>query len=182
MCGGCVVGRPALHPCCSSSPCMAARSLPCATRAIKDERLAVDSPTQIPKRARHCYSVPGCLHHPGRRRSLDPGLLLLILTTWTTPADILVHVARLNCQATPLPVTRSVHEARCPVESKCTTCPETERLEFHPLPMQRSLAVFQPPPSTFWILANRLPRPLRSHAPPSSLPLCVLGCAMRYRA
>ena len=134
---------------------MAARSLPCATRAIKDERLAVDSPTQIPKRARHCYSVQGCLQHPGRCRSLDPGLLLLILTTWTTPADILVHVARLNCQATPLPVTRSVHEARCPVESKCTTCPETERLEFHPLPKQRSLACL--PTTKFDVLDTSKP-------------------------
>ena len=102
VCGGGVVSwtgsicTPAAHhhPAARHDPCLAPHAL------IKDKRLAVDSPTQIPKRARHCYSVQGCLQHPGRCRSLDPGLLLLILTTWTTPAGILVHVARLTCSLT----------------------------------------------------------------------------------
>ena len=74
------------------------------------------------------------LRHPCHRRSLDAGLLLFILTTWTTPAGILVHVARLNTLNTILGIASShwvCARGRCPVESRWTTCPETARLEFH---------------------------------------------------
>lgn len=178
-----------LYPCCSSSPCSTARSLPCATRS--DQRQTAGRRFTNPKsKTRPALRLrSSCLQHPGRCRSLDAGLSPANLDhmDYSRMYTCICRTLKPDYTVTFLfpPVTRSVHEARCPVKPKSTTCPETDEVRVSPLPKARApeqTPVFQPPPpSTSLILTNRLLHPLRSHAPPCSLRTALRNAIQRLK-
>jgi hypothetical protein len=133
-------------------PSVAARALPCATRAIKRQTAGrrftnPNSKTRPALRLR--------LHHPGRWRSLDAGLPPAHLDHMDYSRKytcICRTLERLGGTFLFLPVTRSVHEARCPVKSRSTTCPETDEVRVSPLPNRRTNACL--PTTTTFNLIN----------------------------